>query len=268
MDKLLVMTDLHVTDAGDPIIGIDPLARVQAVLRDALRDHPDAAALILMGDLTHHGKRSQYERLAAAVADVPIPIIPMLGNHDRREAFLQVFRDAPLTDGFVQSIRDFPHHRVITLDTLDGPPYPKGHHSGQLCETRLAWLRAALAGADGRIPLVFAHHPPFETGIIGMDLIRLADGEAVLDLLAGYPGAHHFCGHIHRTISGSLRGVPWTMFKSPCHQGVLDLEHPDSSLSVDEPGAYGLLLLHINGVIAHSEDVGVGGPIVRDYGSA
>lgn len=51
------------------------------------------------------------------------------------------------------------------------------------------------------------------------------------------------------------------MFKSPCHQAPLDLIRADSSLSIDEPGAYGLLLLARDGVIAHSEDVGLNAPV-------
>lgn len=265
MTKIIVMTDIHITSKGERIIGLDPLERFKTVLHAALADHPDAAMLILMGDLTHHGRPNQYERLWNALADCPIPVIPMIGNHDRRDAFYASHADAPKNGGgFAQRSITLQQHKIITLDTLNGPPYPTGHHGGQLCAARMDWLRAELEGADGRIPLVFAHHPPFDTGIVGMDAIKLADGDQLLDLLAQYPNTHLFCGHIHRTISGSLRGVPWTMFKSPCHQGVLDLNDPDSSLSLDEAGAYGLLILTADGVIAHSQDVGQPAQIHRD----
>jgi len=256
MTKILVMTDIHITSAGDRIIGLDPLDRFQTVLASALGDHADAAMLILTGDLTHHGTPDQYKRLHLALTDCPIPVIPMIGNHDRRDAFVAAFPDAPRDpNGFIQHCVDLPHHRIITLDTLDGPPYPAGYHAGRLCQQRRAWLADKLATAGDLIPLVFAHHPPFDTGIVGMDAIKLVDGDSLLDLLAQHPRTHLFCGHIHRTISGSLRGVPWTMFKSPCHQGVLDLTDPCSSLSVDEAGAYGLLIATPDGVIAHAQDV-------------
>lgn len=265
MTKIIVMTDIHITKKRNKIIGLDPMVRFQDVCTSALRDHPDAALIILMGDLTHHGKTVQYQRLRDALHNCPIPVLPMLGNHDIRENFRDVFNDAPSDDaGFVQKIMDLPHHRLITLDTKDGP---FGHHAGRLCPARMDWLKAALDGAKDLIPLVFMHHPPFKTGIIGMDNINLDNGDEVLDLLAQSPKAHLFCGHIHRTISGSTRGVAWTMFKSPCHQGVLDFHDPDSSLSVDEHGAYGLLLLTPEGVVAHSQDVGFPHEIRRDTGS-
>ncbi len=269
MEKIIVITDLHITRPDQDIIGLDPLQRFEMVRDAALKDHSDAAAMILMGDLTHHGLSAQYTRLRDALGDVSMPVIPMMGNHDRRDVFLDIFSGAPQTpQGHIQTVMDFPHHRVITLDTLDGPPYPAGHHTGLLCPDRLNWLQEALSTAAGRIPLVFTHHPPFDTGIVGMDAIKLAGGAALLDLLADHPGAHLFCGHIHRTISGSSRGVPWTMFKSPCHQGVMDFEDINSSLSIDEPPAYGLLLLAPDGVIAHSEDVGLNAAVHEDTGSA
>jgi hypothetical protein len=90
-----------------------------------------------------------------------------------------------------------------------------------------------------------------------MDRIRLAEGDAFLDLLARHGDLHLVCGHVHRTISGSTRGVPWTIFKSPCHQGVLDLCSPNAHLSTNEPGAYGIALLTSDGIAIHSEDVGL-----------
>ena len=268
MKKLICMTDIHITDEGEDIIGLDPLARFCMARDAALEAHPDAEAMILMGDLTHHGRVSQYLRLALELTDIPMPVIPMIGNHDRRDAFLEVFPDAPQTvDGHIQSILDLPTHRIITLDTLDGPPYPKWHHAGMLGEARLGWLKAALDGADGRIPLVFAHHPPFDTGIIGMDFIKLKDGPDLLAMLAQYENAHLFCGHVHRTISGSLNGVSWSMLKSTCHHGPLELKKPDPTLSLDEPGSYGLALLHESGVVFHSEDVGIEAEVQTDIGS-
>tara|TARA_R110002167_G_scaffold366444_2_gene597165 strand:- start:23542 stop:24348 length:807 start_codon:yes stop_codon:yes gene_type:complete len=265
MTKIIVMTDIHITSEGTDIIGLNPLDRFQDVFKSALTDHPDAAYMILMGDLTHLGECDQYLRLQHVLADSPVPVIAMLGNHDIREKFREVFVDAPRDQNdFVQHIIDLPHHRIITLDTKDGP---FGHHAGRLCPARIAWLQAALDGAQGRIPLVFMHHPPFETGIVGMDAINLENGAQVLDLLSRYPSVHLFCGHIHRTISGSTRSVAWTMFKSPCHQGVLDFVDPCSSLCVDEPGAYGLLLLGPEGVVAHSQDVGFKNEIERDTAS-
>ncbi|PHQ85518.1 MAG: phosphodiesterase [Thalassobium sp.] len=260
MHKVLVLTDLHIRSAGETIIGLDPLTRLRCALEHALARHADAAAMVLMGDLTHSGKASEYARLADALNDLPVPLIPMIGNHDVRAAFRDAFPTAPDADGFVQAVTDIGTHRLITLDTRNGL---MGHraHAGQICATRLAFLREALVGANGRVPLVFSHHPPMDIGLPGMDGIRILSGETDMLALLATHRAHLFCGHVHRTISGSTRGVPFTLFKSTCHQAPLDLRSHDSTISIDEPGAYGVLLLTDEGVVAHSEDVGLNGQI-------
>ncbi len=268
MKKLLVISDPHIRQPGKTIAGLDTFKRFETTLAAAIADHPDAQGLILLGDLTHDGDLAAYRRLSDALENVTVPIIPLLGNHDRRDAFLKVFTDAPQTPaGHIQSSQSFGDHQLITLDTLDGPPYPAGHHSGWLCEDRLAWLDAKLAAAQGKHVIVAIHHPPHDTGIVGMDGIKLRNGPALLDRLARHGSTYLLCGHLHRTVSGMTSGVPWTIFKSTGHQGPLDLHDPDSSLSIDEPPSYGVVLLPADGVIVHSQDMIAGQTVLRDPAS-
>lgn len=206
---------------------------------------------------------AEYAALRRVLGHVPLPVIPLIGNHDRRAAFLSAFPDAPTTEsGHVQTVRDFGNHRLITLDSLDGPPYPDGHHAGRLCPDRLGFLDKALATRAGRYGVVCVHHPPFDTGVAGMDRIKLVDGDALLALLARHGDMYLLCGHLHLTINGQTGGVPWSVFKSPCHQGIVDLASPNAHLSTDAPGGYGLALLAPGGVIVHHIDVD---PRVRHF---
>lgn len=255
MTKLLVMTDLHLTDGSKSIIGLNPLDRFRAVLDHARAHHGDAARLMLLGDLTHYGQRVAYQALRDVLADAPWPVSYLLGNHDRRDRFRDVFPDVPVDkDGYVQSVVDLPDVRLITLDTLDEAADPA--HSGWLCTARLDWLEAALAGAD-RPCLVFLHHTPFVTGFNGMDAIWLRNAAAFLDVVRSHDVAHVFAGHIHRTITASIGGVPITVFKSPCHQMPMLLGKPGSSHSIDEPGGYGIVLTDGPDTVVHFEDVGL-----------
>jgi Predicted phosphohydrolases len=259
MEKVLVFSDLHIREEGEAIAGLDPLVRFRTALEHALARHGDAECLVLLGDLTHAGKRSEYRRLKTLLDRVTIPIVPCLGNHDRREAFQAVFPDAPQIDsGHVQAVRDLDRHRLITLDTLDGPPYKADAHGGRLCPARTAMLRHALETAGDRLPLVFSHHPAAKTGLVALDEIRLQDGRALLDLLAAHPGAHLVSGHLHRLVSGSSRGVPYTILTSTCHQNELDFVGEAFGPVTDGPGAYGVIGLRKNGVTVHMEPFGTG----------
>lgn len=249
--KLLVLSDLHMVEAGETIIGLDPHARLMAVLEHALAAHPDAARMVLMGDLTHHGTLPQYQRLKDALAAVPMPITYLLGNHDRRAPFHEVFGGK----GFVQTCHDLGGVRLICLDTLDGPPYPHGHHAGRLCPERLDWLDAQLAASPAPVILAL-HHPPMDVGFAGMDAIKLANPDDLFAVTERHGTVRQIiAGHIHRTISGTVRGLPFAIFKSPCHQMPMMLGAAGSGHSIDEPGAYGIVLANTERILCHSEDV-------------
>lgn len=252
MPKILVMTDLHLTPGSQKIIGLDPLARLSAGIAHASRMHPDADRLVVMGDLTHYGDTASYAKLRAAFATVPWPVSYLLGNHDIRWKFRRDFPDCP-TDpaGFVQSVVDLREVRLITLDTLDEDA--EIEHSGHLCQDRLSWLADRLTETDQPC-LIFMHHPPFKTGFPGMDTIRLLNDGAFRETVLRGNVAHIFAGHVHRTIHGSVDGIPATIFKSTCHQMPMLLGADDTTVSVDEPGAYGIVLVDGGEIVVHFED--------------
>lgn len=256
MHKVIVFTDIHIRDQGGTIIGLDPVARFTQGLAHALAHHPDASHIVISGDLTHHGTTAQYQQVQECLTGCPLPVSLMLGNHDRRAAFVGVFDDAPLTDqGFVQHSVDLGDTKLVMLDTLDEDA--PDLHSGYLCAHRLDWLDAQLSDAAraGQRAIVFTHHPAILTGFRGMDNITLRNrAELVERLNASGVAVQMIAGHVHRTISGSVGGIPVALFKGTCHQMPMVLEDEGTYASVDEPAAYGLLLLHSEGVIVHTED--------------
>ena len=63
--------------------------------------------MVITGDLTHWGQLGAYHALHASLAELKPAHTLILGNHDNRELFRSVFKDA-LTDenGFVQGVQD------------------------------------------------------------------------------------------------------------------------------------------------------------------
>lgn len=254
MRKVLVFTDIHLVPEGETIIGLDPMTRFTHGLAHALDRHPDAARVVLCGDLSHNAAPVEYARLRHALDSCPLPVSLMLGNHDRRAPFLAAFPEAARTEtGHIQHHADIGDHRLVCLDTLDEDA--PDLHSGFMCDARLDWLDHALDTAGPRRVIVFTHHPPIETGFAGMDRIglrnrrgliaRLKDRDTVVQIVSG---------HVHRNIQGAAGGIPVSILKSPCHQMPMALGDQNPSLSIDEPGAYGLLLLGADGVVVHGED--------------
>lgn len=258
MTKLIVFTDPHMTTKGDPIIGLDPYARLVTGIRHVNKFHRDAARVVFLGDLSHFGSRPSYVRLKRALDQLEAPRILMVGNHDDRalvrEMFPGTMQDA---DGFVQGVVDIDaQYRLIFLDSINNPPQPETSiHAGYLCRRRLDWLQANLATAGRRDVVIFIHHPPHAVGFAGMDQVRLINEAGFYRTVAKAGNVRHiFAGHVHRTISGSNRGIPFSIFKSPVHQQPMTFGVPDSTLSVDEPAAYGIVFLRRDGILVHTED--------------
>lgn len=257
MTKLILLTDLHMVPEGHAIIGLDPYRRLEAGIDHINRYHADADRVVITGDLAHYGDEASYRRLKGLLDRLAPPLSITIGNHDQRPVFQSVFPEAACdANGFVQSVVDLSDCRLVILDSVALATYGDPHdHAGRLCPSRLAWLEDALAGAGGRPVLLFLHHPPHETGFSGMDAIRLADEAAFYAVVERHSAVRHiFAGHVHRTISGSHRGIAFSVFKSTVHQQPMPFDTPDTSLSVDEPAAYGIALVTREGVLVHTED--------------
>jgi len=221
-----------------------------------MKHQSDADCVIITGDLTHKGDIASYQRLRELLIPLKLPTHLLLGNHDQRENFLTVFPETPTDpNGFIQNVIDTPDVRLVLLDTLFGPPYEyPASHAGQLCEKRLNWLEQALT-ESGKPCVILMHHPPMETGFAAMDPIMLRDSDAFYDVVKRAGTVRHLiCGHVHRTISGTNRGLSYSMFKSFVGQMPLNFETTDTKIEVHEPPAYGVLLPTPAGIIVHYED--------------
>ena len=152
--KVIQLSDPHLMAPGGLLYGSDPLARLGACLADIGSNHADADLVVISGDLTNDGERAAYAALRETGA-ILSPCRLMLGNHDDRTLFLEMFPDAVAERGFVQSVFDGAEGRLILLDTLDS-----GHVEGRLCAARLDWLDEKLSEARGPA-FLFMHHPPF-----------------------------------------------------------------------------------------------------------
>ncbi len=262
--KILLMSDIHITVSGTDIVGLDPQSRFRRCLDHAARHHEDASHLFLLGDLTHHGTQVEYEILREILSAQPFPVTLMLGNHDRRGPFAQVFPEH--SAAFQQGHQDFGANRILYLDTMDENAPNK--HSGLMCPARLSWLQAQLEAGQGPI-IVLAHHHMLASGFEGMDEIKLSNGLAVAEMIAGSSRCQMVInGHIHRIIFSIFKGVAHAMIKSPCHQMPMILGKGASSLSVAKPGGYGVLLLDPTSPVLHHVDVDLpSGPVEFDLAS-
>lgn len=233
--SFIQITDTHFVPGDGMLYGTRPAARLRAGVALINRDHADADFVLVTGDLAHHGERDAYETLADVLSDLSLPVCLMMGNHDRRAPFRCVFPDSPAIDrGFVQFAIETAGARVLCLDSLNDVP---GDHAGRLCRTRLDWLDREIAATPAGIRLIVAcHHPPFDLGLPNMDAIKLADGDALYEVLRRRLPDQMIFGHVHRPISGTWRGIPFHIQRAFNHQVHLTFErHPTLMLTEEDP---------------------------------
>lgn len=249
--KIVQVTDTHMVPPGTELLGLRPRERLEACFADINANHGDAACCIITGDLADKGDPKAYQELRKTLEKLKLPWHLLIGNHDHRETFKAAFPEVPCDDqGFVQQAFETEVGRFILLDTNE-----PGIHAGRYDGPRLAWLEAELDGAGDTPVYLFMHHPPFEIRVPSLDAIRLEEPDGLTRVLAGRRNIRHlFLGHVHRPVSGSWRGIPFSALRATAHQVHLDFECAGPVPYSLEPPAYAVIFLDSDQTLVHLHD--------------
>lgn len=249
--KLVIMSDLHLVPDGEVSNTLDTAARLAAAVDSVITHHADADLCILAGDLADLGEAAAYDRLRDIIAPLSVDTHLMLGNHDDRQVFLQVFGDQHADEnGHVQKVIDIKGHRVILLDSTE-----PGMVGGTLCTARLGWLRARLDEAHDRPVIVVVHHHALPLSM-PVDSIILQDGAAFLDVLRTHPDVRQvIAGHVHITTTGVWKGVPFTTLAGGHYNVSVNLpSHAGPQARLEGPGQYAVVLADSDSCLVHFEN--------------
>ncbi len=174
-------------------------ARTMAHIRN-LPNAPDV--IVHTGDVSHNAGAEEYAQALDVAADAPCPFVPIVGNRDRRPAFLEAFSPGGIVrdqDGFVQYAVDVGGLRVVVADTLD---VTRGF--GNICDRRLVGIEALLGAAPNVPTVVAVHHPPTAMPNIShpVQYHDPSHAEALAAVIARHGNVvATLSGHIHRAES-------------------------------------------------------------------
>ncbi len=250
MQSVVFFSDTQLIPQGRVNFDLDPAVRLRACIDSINKECPESSFCLIAGDLSHWGEALAYEVLKRELSHLQMPCYLLMGNHDRRDNFLNVFPEHPVhPSGFIQYALDLGDTRIICLDTLE-----PGHRGGFLCQNRLEWLESQLANSE-KI-LLFMHHPPFKVGLPSMDEDCLANGEELSDLLIPYKKniQHLFFGHIHRSISGVWKEIGFSCPLSLVHQTPFDFADPKPNYISMEAPQYCKVMVYEDRVIVHHRE--------------
>lgn len=235
------ISDFHLRLPGETAYaGIDTHAMARRAIEAVAALDPPADCVLVTGDLADGARPEAYALALELLSRLPIPVFVIPGNHDRRETMRDCMGEAYAylrQDGrFLHYVvEDFPV-RLIGLDTV-----VPGGVGGEICAEREAWLADRLTEGDGRPTLVFMHHPPFMTGIGGMDGTMCRTGNGFRRLIEDHPEIERIVsGHHHRPVFRRWAGTVGFIVPGVAHQLALDLRPGQPLRYTHEPPAYAL----------------------------
>ena len=77
------LSDTHVLERDEQNF-VDNNASLASIVASLNAEAPRPDLVLATGDLTNWGYPGQYEILAELLADLEIPLLPLMGNHDDR----------------------------------------------------------------------------------------------------------------------------------------------------------------------------------------
>ncbi len=184
--RIVQLTDPHLLAPGEELMGLDVGARLETVLKLALRLRPDA--LFLTGDFcAREPVQAVYYRLRGRLDRLGVPYFLTPGNHDDRKMLRAAF---PLPGSGDSRINQVVHLKGRSFLFLDSSP-------GYVDPEQLDWLGRQLAALPQAA--IVMHHPPLPMGIEFMDTkYPLQETDRLLELLTADGRRRRiFCGHYH-----------------------------------------------------------------------
>jgi Icc protein len=159
---LALLSDTHVPgDRQHGYRGMNPWENLRVAAPQVAAARPEG--VVICGDLARlQGRPEDYRELRALLEPVAAvaPVYFGLGNHDDRQAFLEVFPDPPGTRAPVKgrhvTVIEHEALRVVVLDSLLYVDLV----AGLLGRAQRDWLAGYLPKVADRPVVLFVHHPP------------------------------------------------------------------------------------------------------------
>jgi Icc protein len=251
------VTDTHIKAEGRLAYGkVDSAEKLANCVVHLNNLDPQPDFVLMTGDLADMGHPEEYQVLRRLIAPFEMPVYVIPGNHDERGAFRRAFSDhsyLPQEGEFLHYVlEDYPLRFIVLDSTLPGEA------GGALCPARLSWLEDRLMEDDGRQVVICMHHPPFLTGIAGMDAQNCRDGAALGALVERHPRVIRLlCGHVHRPIFLQWHGITASIAPSPSHSVAYDLRPGATHTLSLEPPSCQLHYWHPeDGLVSHLSFIG------------
>ncbi len=268
MDLLLAqVTDTHIVAPGHTgELYVDNNDRLRLAVDRILAESVRPDAVLVTGDLTDLGTDEEMAIAQELLAPLPMPVLVLPGNHDRRSACRAAFGMDWAADDNMSWVAEVGPVTIVGLDTLATEQLDdrgEVRHGGEFDARRAEWLDAALAAAADRPTAIAMHHPPFATGIGWMDESGLDNRDRFAEIVRSHPHVNRiFCGHMHRSITSTVGGVLTSTGLSTIHQVELNLAAEARPQVVCDPPGYQLHAFDGGSWVTHTRHFDTGTAVI------
>ncbi len=243
---LAQLSDTHVVAADyDGERYVDNNERLAMAVERLNAETVTPDVVVATGDLVDTGTESEMDALADLLDPLEIPLLPLVGNHDRKDTFARHFDMPWASETNLSWTVDVGPFRILGLDTMVNQPgraelsMADIEHGGVFDDERSAWLAEQLANAGTKPVVIAMHHPPFAAGIHWMDKNGLDGNDRFAAMVAGSDAniVRILCGHLHRSITTTVGGVVTSTAVSTVQHVELDFDdNAPVRLVLDDPG--------------------------------
>ncbi|MBO7678440.1 MAG: metallophosphoesterase [Thermoguttaceae bacterium] len=208
-DLVVMISDIHIgAKTNKPAYAAVVKAKLNQTLDKILAMNPRPALVLHYGDIAcSNGKPADYEMVKPILSrldEAGIPWVTAFGNHDRRDAFWEVFPEK-------RGVEEFPE-RLVTVTETDRAFFilldslVVGSVAANPDPEQLQWLDKKLRSLEstGKRVYVGAHHPIGQTGA--------ADSLKKHPNAAGYIFGHNHYWHCKTVDSVPRVGLPSTAY--------------------------------------------------------
>jgi 3',5'-cyclic AMP phosphodiesterase CpdA len=248
--KIIHLSDPHFSSVKPNRFGLDTNYRLKMALNSVQKNHSDASFIAITGDLANSGKEKAYRELKKIINNFPIPIHLILGNHDNKKSFNNVF---PLCkdDKFVQYVKEYNNNVCIFLDTVI-----KDEEFGTICEERINWIQKQLKKKERKNIYLFMHHFPLDSKLPWMEKnAYFKDKKKFWDLILQYPNIKHiFTGHLHRLINANYKGIGISVTRSTNFQVAYTPNSNEDYLTTREKPTYSVVTIEDGDILIHNHE--------------
>ncbi|MEZ5530377.1 MAG: phosphodiesterase [Porticoccaceae bacterium] len=235
--RVIQLSDCHL-GAGEQFVlaGINTARSLSRVLDDLGEQLASCDLLAVTGDIAADGEREAYQLFDKLLAGRAPAMAGLPGNHDDFALMQRVLRQP-----FLRVVELNGWTLVFLVSAVPGKVW------GQLAEAELAQLDALLSTCRDRHVALFVHHPPAEIQCRWLDRQRIANADALAELVARHGQIKViFSGHVHQSCAVDWAGIPVYTVPSTCFQFAPAC---DEFELCGQPPGYRWINFHDNGAV-------------------